>query len=92
MPQNLQHISLLTVVSATSVPPFQPLHHQQNTCHQGGILADQKDGSSWEPSPSCKVDVQEVPTVVLEFFPGLLWLYGVWHCHDEAELHNAMQN
>jgi hypothetical protein len=29
-------------------------------------------------------DVQEVPTVVLEFSPGLLGLYGVWHCHDEA--------
>jgi hypothetical protein len=30
------------------------------------------------------VDGQEVPTVVLEFSPGLLRLYGVWHCHDEA--------
>jgi hypothetical protein len=30
------------------------------------------------------VDVQEVPTVVLEFSPGLLELYVVWHCHDEA--------
>jgi hypothetical protein len=30
------------------------------------------------------VDVQEVLTVVLEFSPGLLRLYGVWHCHDEA--------
>jgi hypothetical protein len=30
------------------------------------------------------MNVQEVPTVVLEFSPGLLGLYGVWHCHDEA--------
>jgi hypothetical protein len=30
------------------------------------------------------VDVQEVPTVVLELSPGLLGLYEVWHCHDEA--------
>jgi hypothetical protein len=30
------------------------------------------------------MDVQEVPTVVLEFSPGLLRLYGVWHCHDKA--------
>jgi hypothetical protein len=28
--------------------------------------------------------VQEVPTVVLEFSSGLLVLYGVWQCHDEA--------
>jgi hypothetical protein len=27
---------------------------------------------------------QKVPTVVLEFSSGLLGLYGVWHCHDEA--------
>jgi hypothetical protein len=30
-----QQRSLLTVVSATSAPPFQPLRHQQNVCHQG---------------------------------------------------------
>jgi hypothetical protein len=30
------------------------------------------------------VDIQEVPTVVLEFSPGLLRLYGLWHCYDEA--------
>jgi hypothetical protein len=30
------------------------------------------------------MDVQEVPTVVLEFSPELLRLYGVWHCHDET--------
>jgi hypothetical protein len=30
------------------------------------------------------VGAQEVPTVVIEFSPGLLWLYEVWHCHDEA--------
>jgi hypothetical protein len=30
------------------------------------------------------MDVQKVPTVVLEFCPGLLGLYGLWHCHDEA--------
>jgi hypothetical protein len=33
------------------------------------------------------VDVQELPTVVLEFSPGLLWLYGVWHCYDETVPH-----
>jgi hypothetical protein len=31
--RNLQHRSLLTVVSATSNPPFQPLRHQRNVCH-----------------------------------------------------------
>jgi hypothetical protein len=30
------------------------------------------------------VDVQEVPTTILEFSPGLLGLCGVWHCHDVA--------
>jgi hypothetical protein len=30
------------------------------------------------------LDVQEAPAVVLEFSPGLLGLYGVWHCRDEA--------
>jgi hypothetical protein len=28
--------------------------------------------------------IQEVPTVILEYSPGLLYLYGIWHCHDEA--------
>jgi hypothetical protein len=28
--------------------------------------------------------IQEVLTAVLEFPPGLLGLYGVCHCHDEA--------
>jgi hypothetical protein len=32
----------------------------------------------------CKADTQEVPAEVLELCPGLLGLYGVWHCHDEA--------
>jgi hypothetical protein len=32
----------------------------------------------------CKAHVQDVPTIVLEFSLGLLGLYGVWHCHDEA--------
>jgi hypothetical protein len=26
----------------------------------------------------------EFPTAVLEFSPGLLGLYGIWQCHDEA--------
>jgi hypothetical protein len=30
--RNPQHISVLTVVSATSAPPFQPLRHQRNVC------------------------------------------------------------
>jgi hypothetical protein len=30
------------------------------------------------------VDIQEVSTVVLEFSPGLLGLYGVWHFQDET--------
>jgi hypothetical protein len=29
-------------------------------------------------------DVQEVPIVVLEFYPWLFGLYGVWSCNDEA--------
>jgi hypothetical protein len=32
------------------------------------------------------VDVQEVPTVVLEFSSRLFGLYGVWHFHDKAVL------
>jgi hypothetical protein len=34
--RNPQDRSILTVVSPTSVPLFQPLRHQQNFCHQGG--------------------------------------------------------
>jgi hypothetical protein len=48
------------------------------------FLADQTHGSHYGPSLGCKVDVQEVPTVVLEFSAGLLRLYGVWHCHEAA--------
>jgi hypothetical protein len=29
----------LTVVSATSAPPFEHHHHQRNICHQGGFSA-----------------------------------------------------
>jgi hypothetical protein len=32
------------------------------------------------------VDVQELPTLVLEFSPGFVEFYGVWHCYDEAVL------
>jgi hypothetical protein len=32
------------------------------------------------------VDVEEDPAVVLEFSSGLLGLYEVWCCHDEAVL------
>jgi hypothetical protein len=32
----------------------------------------------------CKVDVQEVLTVVLEFSPGLIKLYQVWYYQAEA--------
>jgi hypothetical protein len=31
-----------------------------------------------------KAVVQGVPTVVLEFSPGLVRLYAAWRCHDEA--------
>jgi hypothetical protein len=48
------------------------------------FLADQTDGSHYGPRSGCKADIQEVPAVLLEFSPALLWLYGVWHCHDEA--------
>jgi hypothetical protein len=48
------------------------------------ILVDQPDGSHKGPSPGCEMDIQEFPTVFLVFFPGLLRLYGVRHCHDEA--------
>jgi hypothetical protein len=30
---NPQHWSLLTIISATSASPFQPLRHQRNACH-----------------------------------------------------------
>jgi hypothetical protein len=82
--RNPQHRSFFTVVLATSAPSFQPLCHQRSVCHQGGFITDQTDGSHKGPSPGCKVDVQEVPTVVLEFSPGLIGLYVVWHCHYEA--------
>jgi hypothetical protein len=49
------------------------------------LLADQTDGSHYGQSPCCKADVQELPTVILKFSPGLLGLYGGWHCRrDEA--------
>jgi hypothetical protein len=48
------------------------------------FLADQTDESHEGPSLGSRVDVQEFSTVVLEFLPRLLGLYGVWHCHDEA--------
>jgi hypothetical protein len=49
-PSALMHLShcftsVLKPLSATSTPLFQPLHHQQNVCHQGGFLGDQTDGS-----------------------------------------------
>jgi hypothetical protein len=31
--RNQHHRILLTLVSATSAPPFQPLRHQGNVCH-----------------------------------------------------------
>jgi hypothetical protein len=82
--RNPQHRSFLTVVSATSAPSVSTSSSSANVCHQGGVLADETDGSHYRPSPGCKADVQEVSTIVLEFSPGLLGLYGVWHCHDEA--------
>jgi hypothetical protein len=44
---------------------------------------DQTDGGHWGPCLGCKVDVQEIPTV-LEFSAGSLGLYGALHFHDEA--------
>jgi hypothetical protein len=52
----------------------------------GSKLADQTDGSHCGLSLGCKEDVQEVPTVVLEFSPGLFGLYEVWHFHDAVLL------
>jgi hypothetical protein len=48
------------------------------------VLTDQTDVIHKGPTPGCKENVQEVPAVVSEFSPGLLGLYGVWHCHDEV--------
>jgi hypothetical protein len=73
--QNAQHRSVLSVVSTTSIPLFQP-HHPQSAIK---VFVGR-------PSPGFKVNVQEVPIVVLEFSPGLLGPYGVWYCHDEAVL------
>jgi hypothetical protein len=69
-----RNIQVMTVVSATSAPPFQPLRHQRNVCHQGGILADRTDAS-----PGCK----KFPLQCLDSLLGCSGLYGVWHCHDE---------
>jgi hypothetical protein len=62
---NMQHISLLAVVSANPALLFQPLHHQRNVCHQGGFLAGQTD----EVTRDQVWAVRQVPTLVL---------YGVW--------------
>jgi hypothetical protein len=43
-----------------------------------------KRWNHWGLSPGCKTDGQEVPTAVLEISPGLLGLYGLWHCHGET--------
>jgi hypothetical protein len=40
--RNPQHRGLLSVISATSAPPFQPLRHQRNVCHQGGTVLRDK--------------------------------------------------
>jgi hypothetical protein len=45
---------------------------------------NQTDWSHQGPTPGCKADVQEVPTVVLKISRALLGLYGVWHYHDKA--------
>jgi hypothetical protein len=58
MHQNPQHRSLLTIVSATSAPLFQPLRHQQNVYHV-----------SW---PSCEpLNRRTLPTVNNKHF---LWI------------------
>jgi hypothetical protein len=44
--RNPQHSNVLTVVSATFAPPFQPLRHQRNVCHQAVFLADRIDGET----------------------------------------------
>jgi hypothetical protein len=43
--QNPQQRSPMTVVSATSTPPFQPFCHLWNVCHQGGFSVEQTDES-----------------------------------------------
>jgi hypothetical protein len=53
--RDTQHLSLLTVVSATSAPPFQPLRHQRNFCHQ-------------ESNFSTKLSRQTLPTVNRKHF------------------------
>jgi hypothetical protein len=50
------------------------------------FLLANEDRSHYGLTPGCKVDVQKVPTVVLEFSPGLLRLYAFWHCHDVVPL------
>jgi hypothetical protein len=44
--RNPQHRSLLIVVSVTSSPPFQPLHHQRNVCHT--VV----NSSTWQTLPT----------------------------------------
>jgi hypothetical protein len=39
--QNLQHTSLLTVVSSISAPSFRPLRHERNLCHVSGPSCEQ---------------------------------------------------
>jgi hypothetical protein len=51
--RNPKHRSLLTIISTTSAPQFQPLRHQRNVCHQGGFIADQTDATG---TPNHKQD------------------------------------
>jgi hypothetical protein len=81
---NPQHKIFFTVVSATSAPPFQSLHHQRSIYRQGVFfLVDQTDGSHEGPSSGCKLDIQ-VLIIVLEFSAELLGLCVVSYFHDEA--------
>jgi hypothetical protein len=41
---------------------------------------------SLRSSPSCEADVQEVPSLVPDFSPGLLGLYVVSQCHEAVLL------
>jgi hypothetical protein len=52
--RNSQQRSLLTVVSATSTPPFQPLRHQRNVCHQCGFFSRPNRWKSLGPTVNRK--------------------------------------
>jgi uncharacterized protein (DUF2225 family) len=106
VPSLYQCVCHLTVVSATFIPPFQPLSHQQNVCHQRWYLADET-----EVTRLTRDHVQAVRRmfkksllgclccmgsgiVMMKQYPScqLAWIFSELHPDASTELHSTMQN